>query len=79
MAMSIDNAIPAGLIVNELVSNALKHAFRATGKAQLILTQLTTNINNNYWIVVRDNGIGMSKDIDFESAASFGLKLVQLL
>ena len=46
----------------------------------------TININaaydeykENYWIVVRDNGVGISKDIDIESAASFGLKLVSTL
>ncbi|HMT10505.1 MAG TPA: PAS domain S-box protein [Ignavibacteria bacterium] len=79
MAMSIDNAIPAGLIVNELVSNALKHAFPGDRKGTININAAYDEYNNNYWIVVRDNGIGMSKDIDFESAASFGLKLVSTL
>lgn len=79
MVMSIDNAIPAGLIVNELVSNALKHAFPGDKKGTININAAFDEYNNSYWIVVRDNGIGISREIDFESSASFGLKLVATL
>lgn len=79
MIMSIDNAIPAGLIVNELVSNALKHAFPGDKSGIININAAYDEYNNNYWIVVRDNGVGISKDIDFESSSSFGLKLVSTL
>ncbi len=79
MVMSIDNAIPAGLIINELVSNALKHAFPGNKKGAININAAYDEYKESYWIVVRDNGVGISKDIDFESVASFGLKLVSTL
>jgi PAS domain S-box-containing protein len=79
MFMSIDNAIPAGLIINELVSNSLKHAFPGNRNGIINISAAYDEYSNNYWIVVRDNGVGINKEIDFESSASFGLKLVSTL
>jgi PAS domain S-box-containing protein len=77
--MSIDNAIPAGLIINELVSNCLKHAFPEDRTGNIIISAAFDEFSNEYWIVVRDDGIGISKDVDFRHAATFGLKLVTTL
>ncbi len=57
VAFKIDTAIPCGLIINELVSNALKHAFTNQAKGTIYIT-LHFDEDNNYMLIVRDNGIG---------------------
>ncbi len=79
MFMSIDNAIPAGLIINELISNSLKHAFPSGKNGHIYINAAFDNYNKEYWILVRDDGIGMSDKPDLENSASFGLKLVNTL
>ena len=77
--MSIDNAIPAGLIINELVSNSLKHAFPEDRKGNIFINIAYDTFNKEYWLVIRDDGIGIQKDFDVKSSTSFGLKLVSTL
>lgn len=77
--MSIDNAIPAGLIINELVSNALKHAFPGDRKGNIYIHAAFDEFKNEYWLVIRDNGIGIQENFEFKNAATFGLKLVSTL
>jgi two-component sensor histidine kinase/CBS-domain-containing membrane protein len=75
---NIDMAIPCGLIIHELVSNALKHAFVDTGNQENII-QVSINQssdNNQYVLSVSDNGIGFPADLDFRSTESLGLELV---
>jgi PAS domain S-box-containing protein len=79
IVMSIDNAIPAGLIINELVSNSLKHAFPDGGKGSIYINLAFDEFNREYWLVVRDNGIGMPDGFDIRKTNSFGLKLVSTL
>jgi len=72
---NLDTAIPCGLIITELVSNALKHAFpEGTGE---IWIRLKTSGKGVYELSVSDNGIGMPSEVDFESATTLGLTLVQ--
>lgn len=72
----MDVAIPCGLIINELVSNALKHAFpRGEGKIKVVLQKVGTEIQ----LVISDNGVGIPNDIDFRNTKSLGLQLVTLL
>lgn len=80
LVMSLDNAIPAGLIINELVTNSLKHAFDETeggGSIEILVTY--DDVHNSHKIVVRDNGKGMARDFDISNSSSFGLKLVSML
>lgn len=79
MIMSIDNAIPAGLIVNELVSNSLKHAFPESRKGNVYINAAYDEYNKEYWLLIRDDGIGMKVKPDIENSGSFGLKLVHTL
>ncbi len=79
MVMSIDNAIPAGLIINELVSNSLKHAFPDGRCGNIFINAAFDEFNNEYWLLIRDDGIGMNEIHDFEKISSFGLKLVYTL
>ncbi|MBZ0203521.1 MAG: PAS domain S-box protein [Ignavibacteria bacterium] len=77
--MSIDNAIPAGLIINELISNALKHAFADGRTGKIFISAAYDEFKMEYWLVIRDDGIGIPKNFDINEAKSFGLKLVLTL
>lgn len=72
----IDSAIPCGLIVTELVTNALKHAFPKGGYGAVEVT-LARIPGNEYELIVRDNGVGFPESYAIEKGASLGLKLVQ--
>jgi PAS domain S-box-containing protein len=73
--LSIDLAIPCGLIINELISNCLKYAF--TGSRQgTISVSLQRDDENKYLLGVSDDGVGFPKDIDFRKTKSLGLRLV---
>jgi PAS domain S-box-containing protein len=72
--LSLDSAIPCGLIINELVSNALKYAFPGvTGQIEI---QLYLNEEGRYVLTVQDNGIGFPAPVDFQTASTLGLQLV---
>ncbi|RJR19244.1 MAG: hypothetical protein C4581_05095 [Nitrospiraceae bacterium] len=80
IVLGIDTVIPCGLIINELVSNSLKHAF-PEGRGGRILIELNNtyageNRNSEYELTVGDDGIGLSKDIDIRNTKSLGLQLV---
>lgn len=72
--LSIDNAIPCGLIINELVSNALKYAFPNSAKGELIIRVFQQK--NQLNIEVEDNGIGFPENVNFRNTDSLGLQLV---
>ncbi|MCK5846280.1 MAG: response regulator [Bacteroidales bacterium] len=76
--LPMDIAIPCGLIINELVSNSLKYAFN--GKSEGLITITFKNIgNNNYDLIVEDNGIGISSDFDIKKTKSLGMKIIHKL
>jgi two-component sensor histidine kinase len=73
--LDLDRAVACGLIVNELVSNALKHAF-PDGRRGTLWVSLQTLEANEYLLRVRDDGVGMSKSIDPKTTDTLGLQLV---
>ena len=73
--LGIGTAIPCGLIVNELVSNALKHAF-PNGKAGRIRIGLESASAGTVRLSVFDDGVGLPEGLDFRSTQSLGLQLV---
>jgi two-component sensor histidine kinase len=73
--LEVDTAIPCGLIINELVSNALKYAF-PPGQSGEISVELSRIAENEFLLIVRDDGIGLPKDFDWRTSNSLGLKLV---
>ncbi|MBN8634747.1 MAG: PAS domain S-box protein [Anaerolineae bacterium] len=76
--LDVDTAIPCGLIVNELISNAFKHAF--TGAAGgLIRIDVTRGDHGWYHLRVADNGVGLPPEIDFRESKTLGLQLVSSL
>jgi PAS domain S-box-containing protein len=76
--LGITEAIPCGLIINELVSNALKHAF-PKGRQGEILIQLFRTDANQVTLTVSDNGIGFPEQMDFRKSPSLGLTLINSL
>ena len=80
VSLGIDLAIPCGLIINELVSNILKHAFPTTWKGRpKMLISLSPTGDDEIELVVQDNGVGLPKDIELQKTESLGLKLVIIL
>ncbi len=80
--MCVNTAIPCGLIINELVSNALKYAFPKSfdqKKKQKELTIELFSTNNKITLRVADNGIGLSDNGNLPSNQSLGLRLVRTL
>jgi PAS domain S-box-containing protein len=71
--LGVDTAIPCGLIINELVSNSLKHAF--PDKQGEILVNLHRD-NGKFTLIVRDDGVGFPEHVDFRNTDSLGLQLV---
>ncbi len=76
--LSVDTAIPCGLIINELVSNALKHAF-PDGRAGEISVRLHEEEDGTYTLSVSDNGVGFPEGVDFRNTESLGMELVNKL
>jgi PAS domain S-box-containing protein len=72
--LGIDQAIPCGLIVNELVSNAFKYAFPG-GRRGEISVAMGRN-GEKFTLVVADNGVGMPESVDYLRTKSLGLQLV---
>ncbi len=82
--MDLQLAVPCGLIINELITNALKHAFPAAVLATLEDQQADIKITvkqygHDYCLSVADNGIGFPADLDLHSANTLGLKLITML
>lgn len=75
MFLGIDTAIPCGLIINELVSNSLKHAFPDEKKGNVIV-ELKKDDAGTYILKVEDDGIGFPKGVDFKSTTSLGMQLI---
>lgn len=73
-----DTAIPLGLIVNELVSNAYKHAFLKQ-KEGIILIKISTENQLDYRLIVSNNGEPLPADFDIHKSKSLGIKLVTIL
>lgn len=73
--VDIDQAIPCGLIVNELLTNALKHAF-PSGRSGFVRVRLDSEESGPVTLQVSDNGIGLPPDFDSRRGTSLGLQLV---
>ena len=80
--LSLDTAISCGLIVNELITNAHKYAFpqswieQKTNKEFRIDINVYNEKNDQYILIVSDNGVGMPENFDIQNTNSLGLKLV---
>lgn len=75
--LEVDKAIPCGIILNELVSNALKYAF-PEGEEGTVAVEFHQE-GEEISLVVRDDGVGMPPDLETRTAESLGLRLVNML
>jgi len=76
--LDLDRAIPCGLIINELISNALKYAFPENQNGR-ITVRLAANSDQDCTLFVTDDGVGLPPDLDLGRLQSLGLQLVNLL
>jgi PAS domain S-box-containing protein len=75
VTLGIDSAVPCGLVINELVSNALKHAFSEEGSGTITITA-SSNTEHLIELIVEDDGRGMPGEIDYRNTETLGLRLV---
>ena len=66
-----------GIIINELLSNIMKYAFK--GRSDGLITLSSSLIGDSYYIVIQDNGIGMPESVSFENSPGFGMHMVSML
>lgn len=78
LRLDVDTAVPLGLIVNELVTNALKYAF-PDGRSGVIDIVLWKNESGKLCLKVADNGTGGTDNADKTGSTAFGTNLVQML
>ena len=74
ISLTIDTTIPVGLIINELISNSLKHAFPDGRKGNITLA--IHRHDNSLMILFKDDGVGIPEEFDWRNAKSLGLRLV---
>jgi PAS domain S-box-containing protein len=75
--LPVDQALPCALVVNEILSNAFKHAFRGRDEGEIAVT--LAQQDGMVRIAVRDDGVGMPPGFDISRSASLGMKLIRTL
>ncbi len=78
LLLTMDTAIPCGLIINELVSNSLKYAFPG-GRRGNVQIEMRQDENHQIRLEVSDDGVGLPEGVGFSSTKSLGLRLVRTL
>jgi PAS domain S-box-containing protein len=76
--LPIETAIPCGLLLHELLSNCVKHAF-PEGRSGTISVTVCRHPQGTHELTVRDDGVGLPEELDVRATASLGLRLVHLL
>jgi PAS domain S-box-containing protein len=76
--LAVDTAVPCGLIVNELLTNCLKHAF-PDERPGLIEIQVIAGADRGICLLVRDDGVGLPPHVDLDRTDTLGLQLVKTL
>jgi two-component sensor histidine kinase len=84
LVLDIDTAVPCGIIVTELLTNACKHAFPPNRVDEMIPEEQIINVElesvlDKYILTVRDNGVGFPPDLDPKNSDTLGLRLVNAL
>jgi PAS domain S-box-containing protein len=76
LMVDINTTVPLGLIVNELITNSMKHAFKnGEGEINIIFHKK----GDEFTLIIGDNGVGLPADIDFKNTETLGLQLVNNL
>ena len=77
--LNITSAVPCGILINELITNAIKHAFRDRSEGRIHVSLGKKTGTHTIVLTVKDNGSGLNPDFSLESSASLGMRLIQLL
>jgi two-component sensor histidine kinase len=75
--LAVGQAIPCGLLLNELITNSFKHAFKGLSKGKILIS--LKEDNHQITLSVRDNGIGLPEDFDIKDESSLGMTLINTL
>jgi PAS domain S-box-containing protein len=78
VSLSVEKAVPCGLMLNELVTNALKHAFSGRSEGEVTVS-LHLDREGVVSLSVGDDGVGLPGDPDWRAAGSLGMRLLQML
>jgi len=76
--LDLDAAVPLGLVINELITNSLRHAF-PSGRKGAIRVSLSAAQDRHISLVVEDDGVGLPDQADLLGGSSLGFRLVRLL
>jgi len=76
--INIDYAVPLGLVINEIVTNSVKHAFPGDRKGTISI-RMGRTIDGEMELIVGDDGIGLPQDVDVHHSTSFGMQIVNSL
>lgn len=77
ISLTVKQAVPCGLLLNELITNAYKHAFPDQNEGTISLSLIKND--NTITLTVADNGVGLPEDFDIKQASSLGVTLIQTL
>ena len=75
LSLHTDTAIPLGMILNELISNALKYAFKGRESGAIWVTMKKND--NELLLQVKDDGVGLHKDFNPDKTSSFGFEIIK--
>ncbi|NQV66420.1 MAG: PAS domain S-box protein, partial [SAR86 cluster bacterium] len=78
VSLDIDSAVPCGLIINELISNSLKHGFVGRQGEGTIFVEFS-QVEGRYVLHIRDDGIGLPAGFDVDAALTMGMEIVSIL
>ena len=78
LLLNLETAIPCGLLINELITNSFKYAFPES-RSGTIAIQINCDRHENINLIVRDDGIGIPENLDWQNTSSLGLRLVNIL
>jgi len=78
ISINIDFAVPLGLVINEIVTNSVKHAFPGSRKGNVYI-RLEKKQNREIELTVGDDGVGLPSEIDVFESSSFGLQIIASL
>ncbi len=76
--LQIEQAMPCGLIINELITNAIKHAF-PEGRSGRIMIAVGVQADGRIGMTISDDGVGLPPNLNIQTVSSLGLKLVSML
>jgi two-component sensor histidine kinase len=75
--MEIDSAITCGLLLNEIITNSLKHAYTDNRDDKQLKVHMVKQKNKKFKLIVQDNGKGLPEDFDINTTKSLGIQLIK--